>query len=116
MRYEPFDKRLLAKSIKRYVKIERHYRIPTLTLSDVAEHLGVARSTVIKTLHDEMSMTFLEYVTDCRLHHAHRALTKSKGRFTLEHIAFTAGFGSVNTMNKKYIKKFGERPYIINKE
>lgn len=110
MRYTPYDKRLLVREIKRYVYGERHYRIPTLTLTDVAENLGVARSTLIKILREEMCMSFLEYVTDCRLRHVRKSLTTNKRRFTLEHVAFTAGFGSVKTMNKKYFEKYGEKP------
>lgn len=110
MRYKPMDKAELAMSIKAYIKNERNFRNPNLTIAMVAEALNVARSTVIKVFKEEMNTTFHDYVDNCRLRHSRHLVMLNNGRFSMEHIAAVAGYGSTNTFNRKYKAEYGELP------
>lgn len=110
MRFISYDKRMVEKAIKRFIKEERNFRNPNLTLADVAESLGMARSTLIKSFSEEMHTTFLAYTNKCRLQYGRHLVMLNNGRFSMEHIALVAGFGSVRTFNKKYRDKYGELP------
>lgn len=110
MRFVPYDKVLIANAVKRFVKEERNFRNPNLTLADVAKSLGVARSTLIKVISEEMHTTFLAYANKCRLQYGRHLVMLNNGRFSMEHIALVAGFGSVRTFNKKYKEEYGELP------
>lgn len=110
MRYMPMDKAELAGRIKDYIRKERNFRNPRLTIAMVAEALGVARSTVIKVFAEEMHTTFHDYVDNCRLRHARHLVMLNKGHFSMEHIAAVAGYGSTNAFNRKYKAEYGELP------
>ncbi|SRR5574344_1084935 len=110
MRYPPMDKVIMAERLKTYIKKERNFRNPALTLQMVAEHFGVARSTLIKVFSEEMHMTFHDYVDNCRLRYSRHLVMLNNGRFTMEHIAMVAGYGSIQTFNRKYRKEYGELP------
>ena len=110
MRYQPIDKAILADEVKRYIKKERNFRNPHLTLQMVAETLGVARSTLIKVLNEEMLTTFHKYLNNCRLRYSRHLVMLDHGRFSMEHIATVSGYGSVQTFNRKYKAEYGELP------
>lgn len=106
MRYEPYDKSLLAKQIKHYVDKERNYRNPVLTSAIVAMELGIARSTLIKVMKEEMHTTFAAYLAKCRVQHAHHLLMTRKGRTDFENVALLVGFGSKATLVQKYYAEY----------
>lgn len=110
MRHKHTDKAEMAKRIKAYIKEERNFRNPGLTIAMVAEALGVARSTIIKVFNEEMNTTFLDYVYNCRLRYSRHLVMLNNGRFSMEHIAMVAGYGSVNTFNRRYKAEYGELP------
>lgn len=110
MRYIALDKKDVADKLRQYIKKERNFRNPNLTLTMVAQELGFARSTLIKVFSEEMRTTFHAYVDNCRLRHSRHLVMLNKGRFSMEHIAAVAGYGSVYTFNKKYKAEYGELP------
>lgn len=110
MRYQPLDKAEVARRIRTYIKVERNFRNPHLTLAVAAEALGLARSTLIKVFREEMGTTFHEYVGNCRLRHSRHLVMLNNGRFSMEHIALVSGYGSTQTFNKKYKAAYGELP------
>lgn len=116
MRFVPYDKAEMAQRIKDFIRINRNFRNPNLTLADVAEALGVARSTLIKVFNEEMHTTFQTYVNNCRLRHARHLVMLNNGRFSMEHVAMVAGYGSLNTFNKKYKAEYGELPSETDKK
>lgn len=116
MRYQPLDKALVAGRVKDYIRKERNFRNPNLTLAMVADALGIARSSLIKVLREEMHTTFHAYTDNCRLRHARHLVMLNNGRFSMEHIAAVAGYGSVNTFNRKYKAEYGELPRDTKKQ
>ena len=108
MRYQPLDKALVAGRVKDYIRKERNFRNPNLTLAMVADALGIASSSLIKVLREEMHTTFHDYTDNCRLRYARHLVMLNNGRFSMEHIAAVAGYGSVNTFNRKYKAEYGE--------
>lgn len=110
MRYAPIDKAKAARQLKTFIREERNFRNPTLTLAMTAEAVGIARSTAIKVFSEEMHTTFHDYVDNCRLRYARHLVMLNHGRFSMEHIAAVAGYGTVNTFNRKYKQEYGELP------
>ncbi|MDO4931422.1 MAG: helix-turn-helix transcriptional regulator [Prevotellaceae bacterium] len=110
MRYKPMDKADVAMRIKCYIKKERNFRNPHLTISMVADALGIARSTVVKVFKEEMHTTFQNYVDNCRVRHSRHLVVQYKGRFSMEHIAAVSGYGSRQTFSRKYREAYGESP------
>ena len=110
MRYQPLDKALVAGRVKDYIRKERNFRNPNLTLAMVADALGIARSSLIKVLREEMHTTFHDYTANCRLRQARHLAMLNNGRFSMEHIAAVAGSRSVNTSNRNYKAECGALP------
>ncbi|MBQ0073892.1 MAG: helix-turn-helix transcriptional regulator [Prevotella sp.] len=110
MRYMPHDKRQLANDVKRFVDKERNYRNPYLTMSMVADALGIARSSLIKVMSEEIGMPFAHYINKVRIHHARHFVVMNKGRNTMEHIALLCGYATLATFNRKYKQEYGELP------
>ena len=110
MRYRPLDKAVVAERLKTYIRKERNFRNPHLTLQMVADAIGVARSTLIKVFSEELHTTFHDYVDNCRLRHSRHLVMLNRGRFSMEHIAVVSGYGSVQTFNRKYKAEYGELP------
>ena len=104
------DKAVVAERLKTYVRKERNFRNPHLTLQMVADAIGVARSTLIKVFSEELHITFHDYVDNCRLRHSRHLVMLNRGRFSMEHIAAVSGYGSVQTFNRKYKAEYGELP------
>ncbi len=115
MRYKPYDKTAIAARVKEHIKHGRNFRNPHLTLDMVADTLGIARSTLIKVFREEIGTTFNDYVNNCRLRHARHLVMLNKGRFTMEHIAAVAGYGTKQTFCKKYKDEYGETPSETDK-
>ncbi len=112
MRNGAYDMITVAMQLKAFIKTQRNYRNPLLTLDDVCGEVGVSRSTVVKVFREEMHTTFNAYVNKCRLQAARHLLMQNNGRFTMEHIALVAGYGSRQTFVKKYKEKYGEPPSV----
>lgn len=109
MRYMPYDQKALAAGIKDYVDRQRNYRDPSLTSAGVAKALGIARSTLIKVMSEEMSTTFATYLWRCRVHHAHHLMKTKKGRTDYENVALLVGFRTTETLRRKFREEYGIR-------
>lgn len=116
MRKPNLDNKKVCMDVKEYVDRKRNYRIPTLTSSDVACAIGISRTSLAKIMRQEMGMTFLQYLEQLRLQHAHHSITQrrysKKCEFELsekdiEHIALLTGFSTARTFKEKYKKKYG---------
>lgn len=109
MRYLPYDKSLIAKQVKDYVDGQRNYRNPSLTTTMTAKALGIARSTLIKVMSEEMHMTFTDYVTKVRVQRARHHIVTAKGKADMENVALLVGFRSKTTLRRKYLEHYKEK-------
>lgn len=116
MRYAPYDKREIALRIKDYVLTKRNYRRFDITSASVAEALGIARSTLIKVMSEEMHTTFAQYLNLCRVHRARHMMVTAKKEIDLEHVAFISGYATKETMIRKYQEQYGDLDDFITKQ
>lgn len=116
MRKANLDSRQVCDDIKNYIDKERNYRNAALTSADVACAIGVSRTSLVNVIRKEMGMTFLQYLEQLRLRHAHHSVVMRKGRKEngqrltekeIERIAMLTGFSTVRTFKEKYKKKYG---------
>lgn len=89
--------------------LRRRFRDP-LTLPEVARELGVSPSTVNHLLFRHARTTFLRQLSQLRLDEAKRLLRDSD--LDITSIAFSSGFGSLATFNRRFRASVGVAPHL----
>lgn len=75
-----------------------------LTLDEAVQRSGMSRATFCRQFLKHTGKTFVAFVTDARLAHAHQLLTYTTRSIT--DIAYASGFGSLTRFNKAFHAKF----------
>lgn len=84
---------------------------PYLTLSDLAEKLGIPANHLSQLLNKGFDQNFSEFVNSYRLEHFKAEILKpEKQNFTLLAIAFESGFNSKTVFNSFFKKSTGTTP------
>lgn len=86
--------------------IQANYK--TVTLEDLSEHFHLSEPYVSKYIKDKSGKTFGEIVQNIRMKKA-RTLLKN-GNMTVENIAFSVGYQSVEHFNRTFKKKYQMTP------
>ena len=106
-RKENLDMKHIAMQIKMFVDVQRNYRNASLTSSDVADALGISRTSLAKIMKITMNTTFTRYLLECRLKHARRHVCLKGDSASAEHIAALTGFATLRTSKEKYQETYG---------
>ncbi len=114
MRYAPYDKHEIALKIKDYVLTQRNYRRFDITSASTAKELGIARSTLIKVMSEEMHTTFAQYLNLCRVHRARHMIVTAKKEIDLVHVAFISGYATKETLIRKYQEQYGDLQKFVD--
>ena len=80
------------------------YLNPELTLNDVARLIGTNRSYLSDYFNHECNTSFNDYINNLRLTHAENLLT-TQHELPIEEIASAAGFNSISTFRRAFIKR-----------
>lgn len=88
---------------------QRVFLDPKLTREQVAAQLGTNKLYLSKAISEHCSMTFSEYLSQCRLEYA-RELLKTDHTTKIEAIAWMCGFSSVRTFYRHFQKAFQLTP------
>jgi AraC-like DNA-binding protein len=87
------------------------FRNPTLTLADLAAHVGGSAATVSASLNAGLRQSFPEFVNGYRVADVqHRLGTPDVERLTILGIAYEAGFNSKTTFNRVFKEVTGVSP------
>jgi AraC-like DNA-binding protein len=87
----------------------------TLSVSDVAKHLGVS-SRQVQRLFDNDGTTFSAFLLDCRLANAYRMLCKPQyNHWDIGKIAGYAGFSDLSYFGRCFRKMYGGAPRDIRR-
>ena len=91
--------------------IERHLSEP-LTMSDIAEYVGVSVRSIQQGFHDELGVTPMAYLRDRRLERVREELTDADtgDGVTVTAVAERWGFNHLGSFAVLYRKRWGESP------
>ena len=84
-----------------------HFSEP-LTLSQTAENFGLSEGYFSRLFADITGKNFSSYLREVRLSHAKQLI--DKGESSVTELAFSSGFGSVNSFIEAFRKEFGKTP------
>jgi len=105
------DARLLISRIEQLLTDERLYTDATLTLTRIAERLGVSAQSISQALNQHASTTFNQLVTRYRLEAARtELLTRPAAELKIEAVALNAGFASRSSFYDAFRRAYGTTP------
>ncbi len=96
------------KLVARALQFIRDHARHNLSVNDVREDVGVSRRTLERRFFAALRRTVLEEITRCHLERAKRLLLESD--LPCGHVAVEAGFGSLNTFNRAFVRQEGITP------
>lgn len=91
--------------------LEKLYRNPELTLSDLASYLGTNPSLLSKIINRSFEKNFNDFVNEYRVMEVKEQLSKPElAHLTIMSLAYDAGFNSKATFNRAFKKFTGDSP------
>ena len=86
---------------------KKHYK-EELTVERISQELHISRSHISHTFNDHFKISFPDYINSLRLADAVRLL--DKGTYSITEVAQQAGFPTIRTFNRAFLKHFGLSP------
>lgn len=97
--------------LRQAMERDQLYRNPTLTLPDLAQHVGLTPNAVSACLNAGLGTSFNDFVNGYRLAEVkQRLLTDDVEKLTILGIAYEAGFNSKTTFNRVFKESTGLSP------
>ena len=97
--------------IRRAMDVEKLYLNPTLTLTELAQHVALNPKIVSQVINAGIGKSFNDFVNDYRVDEVKQRLrTNDMTRLTLLGIAFESGFNSKTTFNRIFRQHTGQSP------
>lgn len=91
--------------------VEKLYRNPELTLSDLASYLGTNPSLLSKIINRSFDKNFNDFVNQYRVLEVKEQLSNPElAHLTIMSLAYDAGFNSKATFNRAFKKFTGDNP------
>ena len=84
------------------------------TLEALAREAGLSRSIFAARFTEQLGQSAISYLTQWRLHLAHRALSDTRTPMT--EIAETAGYGSEAAFSRAFKRQFGHAPGAVRRD
>ncbi|MBT8262955.1 MAG: helix-turn-helix transcriptional regulator [Bacteroidia bacterium] len=98
-------------TMEQFIKLERNYLDPGLSLEMVASHLNLSAGHLSKVINTELKMSFKDYLNELRIEEAKRYLKDPEfEKYTLAAIGLEAGFNSRSAFNASFKKITGLTP------
>ncbi|MBA5630580.1 helix-turn-helix domain-containing protein [Moheibacter lacus] len=100
-----------VEAFENYIKIEKNYQNPDLSLELVADELGINKSYLSRIINNEIGKSFTDYVNEMRVEEAKIYLANPDFKnYTLLAIGLEAGFNSKSVFNAAFKKFTGMTP------
>lgn len=97
--------------IRRAMDTDKLYLNPTLTLTELAQHVALNPKVVSQLINTGLGKSFNDFVNDYRVEEVKQRLrTSDMTRFTLLGIALESGFNSKTTFNRIFRQRTGQSP------
>lgn len=83
-----------------FLQVAQHLeRMPSMTLTEICNNLGIERHTVQKAVRNATNVTFREFRNTILLKHAHRLLN-GQSNLTIKEVAFILGYRSQGSLSR----------------
>jgi AraC-like DNA-binding protein len=102
---------LWKEKVEQSIVVEKMYRNPELTLTDLANQLGTNPSLLSKIINRSFGKNFNDYVNQYRVLEVKENLANpANAHLTIMSLAYDAGFNSKATFNRAFKKFTGDSP------
>ncbi|MGN6638958.1 MAG: ABC transporter permease [Mucilaginibacter sp.] len=103
--------------LKRIVKENRYYQDPELSLSSLAEKLGLTTHELSRIINSVLKKSFNDFINEYRVQDAARKMQDTAyDHITLLGIAYESGFNSQSSFNRIFKQMTGKSPVEYKKE
>lgn len=106
------DKVVLAhcgSELTRAMEVDRLFLDSKLSLDKLSNHIGVAKSIISYYLHNQLHLTYYEWLATYRIRYAKEILSEFGSEYKIEAVAHSSGFSSKTT----FIRYFKERVGVL---
>ncbi|MCC3862097.1 nuclear transport factor 2 family protein [Pseudemcibacter aquimaris] len=93
-----------------YLKKERPYLLPDLTLATVADRLGYTRNQISFVINHVLDKTFYDLLNGHRIDHAISRMSLPDNNLSILELGFDAGFNSVSGFYNAFKKQTSKTP------
>jgi AraC-like DNA-binding protein len=98
-------------ALEHYLKTERNFLNPNVSLDEIANHLNLSTGHLSKVINTELGVSFKDYLNNLRVEEAKRYLLDPEfSNYTLVAIGLEAGFNSKSAFNASFKKITGITP------
>ncbi len=94
--------------------VEREYANPDLSLEDLAAHYSYSGKYLSRRFRELTGVSFLDYLTACRIRHA--AILLKESHKSIREVAIAVGYKDALYFSKVYRKRMGVSPIQYKKE
>ena len=107
----------IAQTVLEYVKNNRPYLDPELTLDQLARQLSLKSRLLSQVINDELGQNFYDFINRKRIEEASRLLTNPKDpKITVLEVLYEVGFNSKSSFNTLFKKYTGLTPTEFKKK
>lgn len=111
------NKRAYAATIEEFMSMEKPHLNNELTLTSMANKLDMKPIHLSQVLNEEFQENFYAFINRHRIVESQRLLKDIRYRnYSIQAIAFEAGFNSLSTFNKAFKEIVGKSPSVYQKE
>ena len=104
-------------SLEKFMREEKPYLDPDLTISDLSNKLGIQRHYLTQTINERLQKNFFMYVNEYRVREAKRMMDDENCKdYTLLRIAYESGFNSKSGFNTIFKRLTGYTPSEYKKK
>ncbi|WP_222982954.1 helix-turn-helix domain-containing protein [Flagellimonas meishanensis] len=100
----------LAKNLAQKMELEKLYKNPDLTISDLANLMDLSTKEVSQIINQTFGQHFFDYVNSYRIDAAKELLARKDHQMTIQEIMYEVGFSSKSSFNTVFRKKTGVTP------
>ncbi len=105
-----------AKELKSLEERGFFFNHPQLSLSELASELKTNRTTLSQYINRTAEVSYYDFINDIRLKEAVRLLEDRNTSLTQDDIAERAGFNSISTFRRAFVKKYKMSPQEYRKQ
>jgi AraC-like DNA-binding protein len=106
----------LWERFKRLMQNSRIFTNPDLNWKSIMQELNTNEVYLRETVKQHFGCTIGDYINELRLNHARLLLVQKSEKYTVEAIAFDAGFNSRGTFYRLFYKRYGLSPIEYQKQ
>lgn len=107
----------VARQLDGVMKEEKAFKDPQLTLATLSNKLDIKPYILTRTLNEIMHRSFADYVNEFRVKEIESLIQEpANDKYTLLHLAYSAGFNSKSSFNRAVKKHLGVSPSELKRK